>query len=98
MCEIKTLSTIASQAAYAAFTHRVRSRWNYIMRTMPEIDMELQGLEDAICLEFIPALTGQNHLSDELRNVLAFPARTGGALVYGRLSYSSTPQSKSLHL
>ena len=48
------------------------------MRTMPEIDMELQALEDAICLEFIPALTGQNHLSDELRNLLALPARTGG--------------------
>jgi len=33
---------------------------------MPEIDIQLQSLEDAIRLEFIPALTGQNHLSDEL--------------------------------
>ena len=69
MCEIKTLSKIAldqPQAAYAAFTHGVRSRWNYLMRTMPEIDIQLQSLEDAIRLEFIPALTGQSHLSDEL--------------------------------
>ena len=45
---------------------------------MPEIDIQLQSLEDAIRLEFIPALTGQNHLSDELRNLLALPTRTGG--------------------
>ena len=45
---------------------------------MPEIDIELQSLEDAICLELIPALTGQNHLSDELCNLLALPTRTGG--------------------
>ena len=44
---------------------------------MSEIDMELQALKDAICLEFILALTGQNHLSDELCNLLALPARTG---------------------
>ena len=42
---------------------------------MPEIDIELQSLEDAICLELIPALTGQNHLSDELCNLLALPTR-----------------------
>ena len=47
------------------------------MRTMTEIDMELQALEDAICLKFIPALTRQNHLSDEQCNLL-LPARTGG--------------------
>jgi len=66
------------RAAYAAFIHGVRSRWNYLMRTMPKIDIQLQSLEDAIRLEFIPALTGQNHLSDELRNLLALPTRTGG--------------------
>ena len=85
----------------SAFTHGVRSRWNYLMRTMPEINRELQALEDAIRLEFIPALTGQNHLSDEQHNLLALPARTGVLVLptqYGRLSYSSTPQSKSLHL
>ena len=70
------------------------------MRTMPEINMELQALKDANRLEFILALTGQNHLSDELCNLLALPARTGGLglCLYGRLSYSSAPQSKSLHL
>ena len=45
---------------------------------MPQIDMELQALEEAIRLEFIPSLTGENHLSCELRNLLALPARTGG--------------------
>jgi len=47
------------------------------MRTMPKINIELQSLEDAIRLELIPALTGQNHLSDELCNFLALPTRTG---------------------
>ena len=40
--------------------------------------MQLQVLEDAICLESIPALTSQNHLSDELHNLLTLPARIGG--------------------
>ena len=77
VCEIKTLSKVAldqPQAAYAAFTHGVRS---YLMRTMPDIEMEFTTLEGAIRLEFIPALTGQNHLSDVQRNLLALPARTG---------------------
>ena len=59
--EIKRLSTIAleqPQSAYAAFTHRVRSRWNCLMRTMPEIALDFQPLEDTICQELLPALTG----------------------------------------
>ena len=48
------------------------------MRTMPELSTELTTLEDTIRLEFIPNLTGPNHLSDVQRNLLALPARSGG--------------------
>ena len=83
VCETKTLSKIAldqPQAAYAAFTHGVRSWWNYLMRTMPEMDIELQSLEDAIRLELIPALTDQN-----LWCVWGDPVHQGDAQPFQRL-------------
>jgi len=69
------------------------------MKTMPEINMELQVLEDAIHLEFIPALTGQNHLSDELHNLLALPARKGGLGLKNPVweAVKQLHTSKSLH-
>ena len=79
--EVKCLSTIAveqPQSAYAAFTHGVRSRWNYLMRTMPGIEVDLQPLEDMIRQKFLPALTGQNQFGNEVRDLLALPARVGG--------------------
>ena len=64
--EAKRLSIIAMEqpkSAYAAFTHRARGQWNYLMRTMPGIELDLQSLEDMIRHELLPTLTGQNHLA-----------------------------------
>ena len=65
--EIEKLSKFAAtqpHAAYAAFTHGLSSRWNYLLRvtdweTLASSDL-LQPLETAIQLHFIPALTGQS--------------------------------------
>ena len=64
--EVERLSTLAMtqpHAAYAAFTHGLVSRWNYLLRvvdweTLSSIDL-LQPLESAIQSQFIPAITGQ---------------------------------------
>ena len=78
---IKRLSTIAleqPQSAYAAFTHGVRSRWNYLMGTMPEIALDLQPLEDMICQELLYTGPDCNLVYKEMRDLLALPARLGG--------------------
>ena len=67
---MKNLSIVAEskpQVAYAIFPHCLVSRWNYIMRTIPNISRLLQPLEDAIRHCFLPALTGRMSFSDKER-------------------------------
>ena len=79
--EIEKLSEIATfqpQAAYAAFTHGLTSRWTFLMRTVPGIEELLHPLEDAIRHQFLPAITGKQALNDTERDLLSLPARSGG--------------------
>ena len=79
--EIKSLSKIASsqpQAAYAALTHDIMSRWTHLMRTVPGIGNLFQPLEDEIRHRFLLALTGREAPSDAERELIALPARQGG--------------------
>ena len=79
--EVICLSTIAKrerQAAYAAFVHGVIHRWNYILRTIPNISELLTPLEEAIRYQLIPAITGRSTVSDTEQDVLALPCLLGG--------------------
>ena len=81
MTEIEKLSEIAAfqlQAAYAAFTHGLTSRWTFLMQTVPDIEELLHPLEDAIWHQFLPAITGKQALNDTDRDLLSLPARSGG--------------------
>ena len=64
-------------AAYTALTKGLGSRWNFLLRTVPDIADLLQPLEDAIRQSFIPALIGRQ-LNDEERRIFALPCRMGG--------------------
>jgi hypothetical protein len=83
--EVDKLSKFAvtqPHAAYAAFTHGLSSRWNYLLRVtdwkiLSPSDL-LQPLEMAIQSQFIPALTGQPPPGRLVREMLALPARLGG--------------------
>ena len=91
--EIEQLSTFATtqpHAAYAALTHGVRGKWTFISRTIPDIAELPKPLEDIIRLKFIPALTGQNVLNDDERDLLALPARLGGIGIINPSSISVT--------
>ena len=63
---------------YAAHTHGFISKWNYLLRTIPDISDLLQPLEDAIRLRFLPALTGKTGFCNWERDLLELPARLGG--------------------
>ena len=66
------------QGAYAAFTHGQSSKWNFLMRTIPDIGAEFQPLEDAIRHHFLLAITGRQALSNAERELIAPPVRLGG--------------------
>ena len=76
--ELKALSSVAStqpHAAYAAFTHGMVSKWQYLSRTIPNIGDQLQPLEDIIRTQLIPALTRRAAPNENERILLALPAK-----------------------
>ena len=83
--ELEKLSEIAKtqpHVAYSAFTHGLLSKWNYILRVTDWEEHQptdvLKNLEQAIRTKFIPALTGQPPPGEQMRELLALPARLGG--------------------
>ena len=81
----KTLASFAEtqpHAAYAAFTHGLSAKWNYLLRVTDweenQLNDCLEALEKAIRSRFIPAITGQPSPGDQTREMLALPARLGG--------------------
>ena len=71
-------SLSASHAAFAAYTHGMKSKWSYLSRILPDTGHHLQALEDIIRCELLPALTGCSPLNDTERKLVALPARLGG--------------------
>ena len=79
--EVVNLTKIAKtdpHAAYTAFTHGLRHRYNYICRTIPDISDLLAPLEKAIREQLIPALTNRHLCNDIERKLLALPPKNGG--------------------
>ena len=54
------------------------SKWNYLLRTVPNIGDLLKPLEEVIRRQFLTSLTGQNAFNDITRELLALPTRLGG--------------------
>ena len=73
LLQLAEISTSQPHAAYAAFVHRLSSRWTYLSRTIPEVSDLFQPLEDAIHQVFIPSLTGRPPCSKLIRDLLAIP-------------------------
>ena len=74
--EVKKLSKIAEtqpHAAYAAYTHGLSSKWNYLLR-ITDWDI-VENVEKSVQSHFIPALTGQPPIGEHTRELLALPAR-----------------------
>ena len=79
--EVGVLSDIAKSephAAYAAYTYGLQHRWNFMMRTIPDISHLLSPLENAISNTFLPSLLKSVTVTDDERRLLALPPRLGG--------------------
>ena len=81
LLDMKVLCTFAEsqpQAAYAAFTHGLYSRWTYFFRSCDVPPDHLIALDEMIRLRFIPALSGKQAINDLERDWLGLPIRHGG--------------------
>ena len=99
--EVVQLSQIASsqpQAAYAALTHGLISKWTYLQRTMDDISDLFKPLEEAIGLDFLPALTGRTGINDLERNLLELPAHLGGLSIVNPMKTAANHHSSSLRI
>ena len=92
---LATIALIQPHAAHAAFTHGLSSKWSYLTCTIHGISTLLQPLETVKISKLIPALTGQPPLNDELRNLLALPARLGGIALTNPTSHADVEFSAS---
>ena len=61
-----------------AFTHGLVNKWTFLSRTIPDAEALFEPLEEIIRTRLLPSLTGQNSCNDDLRDVVALPARLGG--------------------
>ena len=80
MNELRGLTKIAKsepQAAYSNFTHSLRQKWNFAMRTIPGLENYLLPLEDVISKEFLPDLL-ECLIKPEIRELISLPPRLGG--------------------
>ena len=99
--ELNTLSNIARthpHAAYCAYIHGLKSKWQYIARTTPNIYELLEPLEDTLRQRFIPSLTGRPPPDDLTREVLSLPARLGGLAITNPKTTADQEHQSSLQL
>ena len=99
--EVTTLSTIAKtepHAAYTAYTNGLQHRWNYVMRTIPDISPLLEPLEEAIRSDFIPTLIKSVTLTDDERKLIALPPRLGGLGITSPTMRSNDENANSIKL
>ena len=78
--ELQELSKIAKtepHAAYSNFVFSFKMKWNYYMRTIPNLSDHLQPLENVISNDFVPSLFGSK-VKDLVRRLIALPSKLGG--------------------
>ena len=81
VAELKLLTKIAkfySQATCCTFTSGFRQKFNYAIRTIPNISHLLQPIENVIREEFITSLFEGRTCNDENCQILSLPVKLGG--------------------
>ena len=98
--DINSLSKVAKtepQLAYAAYVYGTSKKWNYVMRTTPNISRFLTSIEEALMLNFIPSITGQQ-INDLDRKVYTLPVRHGGMAIDDPNQISDREYNNSLKM
>ena len=99
--QISVLSKIAKidpHSAYTAYTHGLRHKYTYVMRTIPNAGNLLQPLENAIRNQLIPTLTEQHQISEIERSLIALPVKLGGLGIPNPCKDAQHEFENSIHL
>ena len=79
MEKLSKITETKPHAAYAAYTHGLSSKWNYLLRISDweenQLEDILESLKRSIQSHFIPALTGQPPAGKYTKDM---PVRLGG--------------------
>jgi hypothetical protein len=67
---------MSPQAAYIAFLSGFRHKFTYHIRTIPDIQHQLQQIDNIINTELLPALMAGRNLSLQDHKLLALPTRS----------------------
>ena len=78
LVKLSAVAQTQPHAAFSAFTHSFVSRLVFMARVAGDLTSHLQPLESEICKSFLPSLSGRPSPSDDVRALLALPARLGG--------------------
>ena len=92
------MARIEPHAAYSAYTHGLKHRWNYVMRTIPGISPVLRPLEDAIRNTFLPVLLRSRTLGDNERTLLELSPRLSGLGITSTERMAATEHQNSIKL
>ena len=98
VAELQKLAEIAKtepQAAYTAFTFGIKHRWNFIMRTVPNIEHLFLPLEKTIREKLLPALAGRHYPNERDRAIIALPPRLGGLGLQNPVGQAETEHQNS---
>ena len=79
--DIEDISSAAAsepQLAFAGYYFGTTKKWNFLMRTTPNIAALLSPIEKSINNKLLPALTGMNPVPDTLREVFSLSPKNGG--------------------
>ena len=75
--DIANVADTEPHQAYCGYTFGISKKWNFLLRTTPNIAHCLNDVENAISQKLIPALTGFVPDSTE-RQIFSLPVRHGG--------------------
>ena len=98
VAELKLLTKIAkfySQGTYCTFTSGFRQKFNYVIRTIPNISHLLQPIENVIREEFITSLFEGRTCNDEDCQILSLPVKLGGMGITNITSISNIEYQNS---
>ena len=98
--ELQELSKIAKtepHAAYSNFVFSFKMKWNYYMRTIPNLSDHLQPLENVISNDFVPSLFGSK-VKDLVRTLIALPPKLGGMGITNPIEIANDEYENSIRL
>ena len=99
--ELTQLACVAStqpHASYAAFVRGYIHKFTYLCRTNPNVEQQLQPLENIIRSHLIPAWSGRTPPNDSTRALFALPTRLGGLGIINPASRSFMEYEASIRI